>query len=243
MFERMISLTLSYIALPHQTWSSFWHPPGSPSSKDDCQGSRYASLDINLSHPIRTTQLAIQHFLSGRSSSSSSTTLPGQQPPKLNVVHISSIAGQSTPMPAAIYNATKHAINGFVRSLALLDRSLGVRVTCVAPGVIKTPLWTDNPDKMRLLAAGDEWVTPEEVADTMGALVGEEELEVQAVGGEKVEKRIKVEGGLVVEISKGRRRVVLQYGDPGPEGRAGNTVSGMDAEEESILERLGREGF
>lgn len=146
-------------------------------------------------------------------------------------------------MPAAIYNATKHAINGFVRSLALLDKSLGIRVTCVAPGVIKTPLWTDNSDKMRLLAEGDEWVTPEEVADTMGALVGADEIEVQAVGGEEGEKRVKVEGGLVVEISKGRKRVVLQYGDPGPEGRAGNTVSGMDAEEESLLARLGREGF
>ena len=113
----------------------------------------------------------------------------------------------------------------------------------MAPGVIKTPLWTDNPDKMRLLAEGDEWVTPEEVADTMGALVGADEVEVQAVGGEEGEKRVKVEGGLVVEISKGRRRVVLQYGDPGPEDSAGNTVGGMDKEEGDILERLGREGF
>lgn len=46
---------------PH--WSNFWHPPGSGASKDSSDGGRHASLDINITHPIRTTQLAIATFL------------------------------------------------------------------------------------------------------------------------------------------------------------------------------------
>ncbi|KAL9124271.1 MAG: hypothetical protein Q9217_006380 [Psora testacea] len=213
-------------------FSSFWHPPGSPPSCDPVDGSRYASLDINLTHPIRMTQLAIQHFLSASST----------PPSRKSIIHISSIAGQFTPLPAPIYNATKHAINGFVRTLAPLDKRLGIRVTCVAPGVIKTPLWTDHPDKMRLLSRDDEWVAPEAVADVMAALVSEAEIEVHASGAEEFGegKKVGVQGGMVVEVAKGRRRVVRSFMDPGPLAVGGNTASNMPAEEEMILESLER---
>ena len=158
----------------------------------------------------------------------------------MQIVHISSIAGQATPFPAPLYNASKHAINGFVRTLAPLHKRYGIRVTCVAPGVIKTPLWTENPDKMRLLSEEDEWVTPEAVAEVMGDLVSEEEIDVEAVGAEEGLTKVKVEGGMIVEVAKGRRRVVKQYMDPGPIGFKGNTVGRMGNEEEMILEMLGK---
>lgn len=45
-----------------------------------------------------------------------------------------------------------------------------IRVVAVAPARIRTPLWTENPDKMKLVVDDEEaagWVTPEKVADVM----------------------------------------------------------------------------
>ncbi|KAL8650391.1 MAG: hypothetical protein Q9226_005164 [Calogaya cf. arnoldii] len=223
-------------------FSSFWHPPGSSASRDLPSSNRYALLDINLTHPIRATQLAIAHFLSKRVRSSSPPS------PSMNhVVHISSIAGQVTPLLAPLYNASKHAISGFVRTLAPLDRHHGIRVTAVAPGVIDTPLWRDNPEKLRLVdeAGGDQWVSAHEVAEVMGALVGvggKDEIEVvKAVSnGDGPERKgmVRIEGGLILEIGKGRVRKVEQFSDEGPKG-AGNSVGNMPLVDGEILEMLG----
>jgi NAD(P)-dependent dehydrogenase (short-subunit alcohol dehydrogenase family) len=162
---------------PH--WSNFWHPPGvaGSASRDQVDGGRYASIDINITHPIRTTQLAISHFLNPP---------PGvekvsAQNPK-RVVIISSIAGQNPNLHAPIYTAAKHAMNGFVRSLGTLEAEMGIRVNGVAPGVIKTPLWTEHPEKMTFIdETKDAWATPEEVAEAMLRLLEETEL-----GGGKI---------------------------------------------------------
>ena len=61
--------------------------------------------------------------------------------------------------------------------MAYLDQLFGIRVTAVAPGVIKTPLWTDHPEKLKMVDEGaDAWVTPEEVAQVMLALVQQEKV-------------------------------------------------------------------
>lgn len=134
-------------------WSSFWHPPGSALSKDAPDAGHYASIDINLTHPIRATQLAISHFLA---------TAKGQAK---RVVITSSIAGQIGNLNTPLYVAAKHGINGFVRSLASLEGRTGIRVNAVAPGVIKTPLWMEAPEKLKFIKEGvDEWATPEEVS-------------------------------------------------------------------------------
>lgn len=161
-----------------------------------------------------------------------------------------------TPLHAPIYNATKHGINGFVRSLAPLDKRMGVRVTAVAPGVIKTPLWIEDPEKFKLLAQSDEMVTPEYVADVMTALVEKERVEVDAgargkganVGGlstgdsREGTKMVDVEGGMILEVAKGKVRVVEQFNDPGPSGE-GNTVGNIGVAFEEIFERLERGGW
>lgn len=46
-----------------QDFSSFWVPPGADKSRDDIFGDRYVQIDINVVHPIRTTQLAISRSL------------------------------------------------------------------------------------------------------------------------------------------------------------------------------------
>lgn len=219
---------------PH--WSSFWYPPPTETPTEGTTPDNYDSLAINLVHPIRTTQLAIQHHLSRQSRSSEHS---------LSIIHISSIAGQASPLIAPLYNATKHGINGFVRTLAPLSSSIGIRVAAVAPGVIKTPLWTEAPEKLRLVSKSDTWVSPEEVAECMGDLVCEDEIDVQESGWVELEpkEKVKVEGGMVVEVSAKGRRVVQQYMDPGPEGKKGNTVGYMVEETERLLERLSKGEF
>lgn len=214
-----------------QHWSNFWRPPGSAPSKDARDGGRYALVDINITHPIRTSQLAIAHFLKHRSNGR----------PK-HLVHISSIAGQTAAMAAPIYCATKHAINGLVRSLGKLDR-LGIRVTAVAPGVIKTPLWTEHPEKLKMVDdTTDEWVTPEEVAEVMLALVQQDQ--VSEIIGDRSGKgqQYKVVGGTILEVSKTVREVTA-FNDPGPGDRPGNTASDHGAVEEESFRLLLQEGW
>lgn len=114
----------------------------------------------------------------------------------------------------------------------------------MAPGVIDTPLWRDNPEKLRLVDDGrDEWVSAEEVAEVMGRLVdGREDVEVVSStdgrgDGREGVRKVKVEGGLILEVSKSRVRKVEQFNDEGPKG-PGNTASNMSVVDEEILEML-----
>lgn len=188
-------------------------------------------IDINLTHPIRTTQLAISHFL----------RRPNER--RKHILHISSIAGQSAALGAPIYVATKHGINGLVRSLAKLDRKCGIRVTAVAPGVIKTPLWTDHPEKLKIVDdKADEWVTPDEVAQVMLALIQQDRVS-EIIGDQSGQgPQFLVGGGTVLEVSK-TVRSVSPYNDPGPIGRAGNTVSDMNVLEDEVFGLLSQRGW
>jgi 3-hydroxybutyrate dehydrogenase len=46
------------------SFSNFWIPPGTGSSRDRPDGDRYKTVDVNFTHPVRLTQMAISHFLS-----------------------------------------------------------------------------------------------------------------------------------------------------------------------------------
>lgn len=207
---------------PH--WSNFWHPPGveNGKSRDAAHGGRYASLDINVVHPIRATQLAIRHFVNPPPG----TAKVSVDNPK-RVVIISSIAGQKSNLNTPLYVAAKHAMNGFIRSLGPLESRLGIRVNGVAPGVIKTPLWTEHPEKMTFIdEAKDEWATPEEVALAMLRCLEEPDLQ----------------GGSILEVGARQTRCVEEVNDPGPSG-PGHTVSNLLDRYEEVYAWLGEEGW
>lgn len=207
---------------PH--WSNFWHPPGVPGgkSKDKVDGGRYASLDINVTHPIRATQLAISHFLNPPPG----VPKVGPQNPK-RVIIISSIAGQNANLNTPIYVAAKHAMNGFIRSLGPLEGEMSIRVNGVAPGLIKTPLWTEHPEKMTFLdLSKDAWATPEEVAEAMLRCLQEAELG----------------GGTILEVGANQTRKVEALNDPGPSG-PGHTVSNVQEQYKEVYGWLGQEGW
>lgn len=118
-------------------------------------------------------------------------------------------------------------MNGFIRSLGKLDDELGIRVNGVAPGVIKTPLWTEHPEKMSFLdEAKDKWATPEEVAEAMVRCLEDEELG----------------GGTILEVGAKQTRRVEALNDPGPSG-AGHTVSNLSEQYHEVYGWLGEEGW
>ena len=55
-----------------------------------------------------------------------------------SIVNLSSTFGERGGAGAALYSASKHAVNGFTRSAALEVAARGIRVNAVAPGPVAT---------------------------------------------------------------------------------------------------------
>ncbi|KAI5303061.1 hypothetical protein KEM56_000070 [Ascosphaera pollenicola] len=231
-FEGGLDIVCPGAGVFEPNFSNFWNPPGSEGSADDPFGDGYKTIDINLVHPIRVTQLAIEHWIKK------------QQPLKetKHILHLTSIAGQVPLFATPIYSATKHGLSGFIRSLAPLSE-VSIQVTGVAPAIVKTPLWTEDKDKMACIdpSQGD-WVLPEEVARVMLAMIEQETINSHVLKGEEHEASeeattIQVKPGMIVQVSK-KLREVLTYGDPGPSHDPGVTLSDFKAAAQATLEKL-----
>ena len=62
------------------------------------------------------------------------------QPQRGNIIHISSMAAQYGIPLVIAYTAAKTAVEGMTRAMAVELGPLGIRVNCVAPGFIETPM-------------------------------------------------------------------------------------------------------
>lgn len=45
-----------------------------------------------------------------------------------------------------MYASCKHAVVGLAKSLGQLDSEEGVKVVCILPGMVQSPLWEDRQD-------------------------------------------------------------------------------------------------
>lgn len=163
---------------------------------DTPAASTFKTIEINVTHPIRATQLAIDYF-------------KRQKHGHGVVLNISSIAGQLALLPIPLYCSSKAAISSFTRSLAMLEPMENIRVVGVAPGIVNTPIWTQEKREM-VDESVDEWVPMEKVIATMLDLVQKPEHV----------------GGTILEVGYDLVRAVNGLNDPGPSGK-GHAVSNI----------------
>src|SRR6266404_723335 len=89
-------------------------------------------LDVNVIGPIITTQ-AFGPLLGSD---------PSLKGPRGRIVMISSVAGKNGNPLTAAYAASKHAIEGLSESLRREMMLFGIDVIIIAPGAVKTPIWS-----------------------------------------------------------------------------------------------------
>lgn len=82
-----------------------------------------------------------------------------------SIVATASLAGIIPFAPDPIYALTKHAVVGFVRSVAPLVEASGITVNTVNPGIVDTPMTA--PIREPLLADDFPLLSAEEIADAV----------------------------------------------------------------------------
>lgn len=102
------------------------------------------------------------------------------------VVNTASGAAFAPLPPQAVYAATKSGVVHFTRSCAPLLQSHGVRVNCVCPGLVDTPLILEPgggriADWLRPVYEGVTLLRPEEVADAVLDLVRDDAKNAEVV--------------------------------------------------------------
>ena len=154
-------------------WSSFLY---------DTEDDHYKAMQINAEHPIKLTRIAMRSSL-------------GANKPCVVLITASS-AGLVGTYGAALYCASKHAVVGFTKSMRQADVDENVKVVCVCPGIVATPLWTAEAAKnvaAQFSYTDDIALTADEVAQAMRELIEDG----------------KYAGGAVLRMSKGNLREVV----------------------------------
>jgi NAD(P)-dependent dehydrogenase (short-subunit alcohol dehydrogenase family) len=119
------------------------------------------------------------------------------------IVATASLAGLVPSPDDPIYTLTKHAVVGFVRSVAPQLEERGIRINAVAPGFVETPLIDSAP----FTAAGFPLLQPQEVAQAMLAAARSNET------------------GQVWVVQPGREPLQFRFPNvPGPRDASGASV-------------------
>ena len=106
-----------------------WHPPHKPI--DDFSVEEFRDLlDLNLVSIFSACKLALPYLRQTRG----------------NIINMASLVASIGQYHATTYVATKGAITGFTKALAVDEAPHGVRVNSVSPGNIYTPLWQEAID-------------------------------------------------------------------------------------------------
>lgn len=73
-----------------------------------------------------------------------------------SIINLTSVAGLRGGHPSLLYPTSKSAVIGLTRAMAAHHGRCGIRVNCIAPGTVYTPMVTSRgmSDEMRLARAG-----------------------------------------------------------------------------------------
>jgi NAD(P)-dependent dehydrogenase (short-subunit alcohol dehydrogenase family) len=119
-----------------------WHPPHKPIDDFSLDEVR-ALFELNVVSMFAACRRALPHLRRSKGS----------------IINLSSLVGSMGQLHATSYAATKGAITAFTKALAVDEAAHDVRVNCVSPGNVWTPLWQQavdqSPDPKACKADGD----------------------------------------------------------------------------------------
>jgi len=106
------------------------------------------------------------------------------------IISTASMAGVIQYQPDPIYAAAKHAVVGLTRALVFLKDEANIRVNCVCPGVVDTPMITagmgdltpEQRDQHQAIIGRMPLIQPGEVAAAVLELVRDDSLAGEAMG-------------------------------------------------------------
>lgn len=91
-----------------------------------------------------------------------------------SIIHVSSQMGHVGGIDRAVYCASKHGLEGMVKSMAIEWGPLGIRINTVCPTFIRTPLAAatlDDPERAAWIAEKIKLGRVGEIEDIMGAVL------------------------------------------------------------------------
>ncbi|XP_047212619.1 17-beta-hydroxysteroid dehydrogenase 14-like [Girardinichthys multiradiatus] len=160
--KRLITVTVElYGYIDCLVNNAGWHPPHK--STDETTAEEFRNLlNLNL----------ISYFLASK------FALPYLRQRQGNIINISSLVGTIGQKDAAPYVATKGAIISMTKAMAVDESGHHVRVNCISPGNVMTPLWEElaaqTVDATATIRTGEN-------AQLMGRMGTEAECGVAAV--------------------------------------------------------------
>jgi len=107
------------------------------------------------------------------------------------IISTASIAGLMGYMPDPIYAAAKHGVVGLTRSMEFLKADANIRVNCVCPGVVDTPMVRkvrDNADpeaqaRADAVLAAMPLIEPRTIAETVLELIRDDSAKMSITYG------------------------------------------------------------
>ena len=132
------------------------HSPSKDTSIEDFD----AVMNVNLRGAYFVTQAVANGLINAKKTGS--------------LINISSQMGHVGGIDRAVYSASKHAVEGFTKAMAIEWGPHQIRVNTICPTFIRTPLTQstfDNPDRKECIESKIKIGRIGEVEDIMGAVV------------------------------------------------------------------------
>ena len=132
------------------------HSPASETTEADFD----AVSDLNVKGAYFLTQSVAKGMLDAK--------IPG------SLINISSQMAHVGGIDRAVYCATKHAVEGFTKAMAIEWGPAQIRVNTICPTFIRTPLTEatfNDPDRLAWIREKIKLGRPGDIADIMGAVV------------------------------------------------------------------------